>query len=404
MTVLKSPQGDGPRGAWKKGHGMEMRNLGSTGMKVSPIGLGLMRLPLEGGGVGFTSSRGADFEAGVSLIRHAIDSGINYVDTAFNYLHGESEKVLGAALQDGYRDKVIVATKSPIWMLKEKGDFDSLLAKQMGRLKTDHIDVYLLHCVMKGDWKNKVLPTGTIESLIKAKEDGRVGAIGFSFHDTTDFFKEVVDYAPWDICQIQLNYLDQEFQGGLAAARYAASKGMGVIAMEPLRGGHLANVPDRVADVFNTAERKREPIEWAFDFLWDKPEISLLLSGMTYPEQIDENAAYAARSHVGMLSAEEKALYDKAIDAFHSYNTIPCTGCNYCADCPEGVAIPYNFQTYNQYVLSGDMDRAKWEWETSIPLNGARANACIECGTCEERCPQHIEIIKELKKVTALFE
>lgn len=383
---------------------MELRNLGSTGIKVSPIGLGGMRLPLEGGAQGYTSSRGADFDAGVQLIRHAIDTGINYIDTAFNYLHGESEKVIGKALADGYRDKVTIATKSPIWMLKEKGDFDSLLAKQMGRLQTDHIDVYLLHCVMQGDWKNKVLPTGALESLLKAKEDGRVGAIGFSFHDTTDFFKEVVDYIPWDICQIQLNYLDQEFQGGLAAAKYAASKGMGVIAMEPLRGGHLVNVPTRVAEVFDNAPVKRSPIEWAFDFLWDKPEISLLLSGMTYLDQIDENIEYAKKARIGMLTDEEKKVYEQAIAAFNSYETIPCTGCNYCTGCPEGVTIPYNFQTYNQYIISGNMDRARWEWETAIPLNGARANACIECGTCVERCPQHIDIPEELKKVAALFE
>ena len=383
---------------------MELRNLGSTGIKVSPIGLGLMRLPLEGGAQGYTSSRGADFKAGVELIRHAIDSGVNYVDTAFNYLHGESEKVLGQALADGYRDKVAIATKCPIWMLKDPADFDSLLAKQMGRLKTDHIDVYLLHCVMQGDWKNKVLPNKAVESLLKAKEDGRVGAIGFSFHDTTDFFKEVVDYAPWDICQLQLNYLDQEFQGGFSAAAYAASKGMGVISMEPLRGGHLVNLPSRVADVFQEANPDRTPIEWAFDFLWNKPEVSLLLSGMTYKEQIDENITYADRAHIGMLSADELAVYDRAIAAFASYETIPCTGCNYCTGCPAGVTIPYNFQTYNQYKLSGNMERARWEWETAIPLNGARATECTECGTCVEHCPQHIDIPEELKKVAALFE
>lgn len=382
---------------------MELRELGSTGIKVSPIGMGAMRLPLEGGVQGFTSSRGADQEACIELIRHAIDSGINYIDTAFNYLHGESEKVLGKALADGYRDRVTIATKSPIWMLKEKGDFDRLLEKQMGRLQTDHIDVYLLHCVMQGDWKNKVLPTGAVESLLKAKEDGRVGAIGFSFHDTTDFFKEVVDYAPWDICQMQLNYLDREFQGGLSAAAYAASKGMGVIAMEPLRGGHLVNLPSRVAEVFDNSGFNRTPIEWAFDFLWNRPEISMLLSGMTYKEQIDENVVYAGRSHIGMLSDEELSVYDRAVEAFKSYDTIPCTGCNYCTGCPEGITIPYNFQTYNQYKLSGDMDRALWEWTTAIPLNGARADVCTACGTCMERCPQHIEIPKELEKVAALF-
>lgn len=383
---------------------MIYRALGNTGLKVSPIGLGLMRLPLAEGKQGYTSSRGADVEKSIELMRHAIDSGINYFDTAFNYLHGESEKIMGKALQGGYRDKVILASKSPIWMINEPGQFDSLLEKQMGRMQTDHLDVYLLHCVTKKDWETHVLPNGVVERLVKAKEDGRVGHIGFSFHDTFDVFKEVCDYAPWDICQLQLNYLDREFQGGLTAANYAAQKGMGVIAMEPLRGGHLVNVPDKVRGTFASVDADRSPIEWAFDFLWDKPQISLLLSGMGTPAQIDENVAMAERAHVGMLSQEEQAVYETVATVFNSYPTIPCTGCNYCAGCPQNVTIPYNFQTYNQYILSGDRERAKWEYTTTIPLNGAQAGECIGCGQCEERCPQKIPISEWMPKIAALFE
>jgi predicted aldo/keto reductase-like oxidoreductase len=360
------------------------------------------RLVLGAAGARFTN--GGDVS---DLMETALSCGINAVDTARVY--GESEAAIGRWLQtSGRRDEIVLISKGChpnlafLPRVNEQAAADDL-ERSLELLGTDHIDVYLLHCVMQGDWKNKVLPNKAVESLLKAKEDGRVGAIGFSFHDTTDFFKEVVDYAPWDICQLQLNYLDREFQGGLSAAAYAASKGMGVIAMEPLRGGHLVNVPSRVADVFNEADSNRTPIEWAFDFLWNRPEISLLLSGMTYKEQIDENIVYAQRSSVGMLSDDELKVYDRAIEAFNSYDTIPCTGCNYCTGCPQGVTIPYNFQTYNQYVLSGNMDRARWEWETTIPLNGARADACIACGTCEERCPQHIEISKELEKVAALF-
>lgn len=362
-----------------------------------------MRLPLEGGAQGYTSSRGADIEASVQLMRHAIDTGINYFDTAFNYLHGESEKIVGRALQDGYRDKVILASKSPIWMINDPDAFDSLLNKQLGRMQTDHLDVYLLHCVTRKDWETHVLPNKVVEHLLQAKEDGRVKAIGFSFHDTYDLFQEVADYAPWDICQLQLNYLDQEFQGGLRAAQYAAAKGMGVIAMEPLRGGHLVHVPPRVGEVFNHAGADRTPVEWAFDFLWDRPEISLLLSGMSTVAQIDQNVSFAEQAHIGMLSESEKDVYRRAEAAFASYPTIPCTGCNYCAGCPQGVTIPYNFQTYNQYVLSGDMDRAQWEYTTTIPLNGATAGACIGCRACEERCPQKIPISEWMPKIDALF-
>lgn len=382
---------------------MEYRSLGSTGLKVSPIGLGLMRLPLAEGVQGYTSSRGADVEVSVALMRHAIDSGINYFDTAFNYLHGESEKAVGAALANGYRDKVILASKCPIWMINDPDQFDSLLDKQLGRMKTDHLDVYLLHCVTKKDWENHVLPNHVVESLLKAKEDGRVRHIGFSFHDTYEVFQEVVDYAPWEICQLQLNYLDREFQGGLKAAQYAADKGMGVIAMEPLRGGHLVNVPDKVRAAFAEVDPDRPPVEWAFDFLWDKPQISLLLSGMGTPEQIDQNVAAAEKAQVGMLTEAEEDAYERVATIFNSFPTIPCTGCNYCAGCPQNVTIPYNFQTYNQYIFSGDMKRAQWEYTTTIPLNGAQASECIGCGECEERCPQKIPISEWMPKIAELF-
>lgn len=382
---------------------MQYRNMGKTGVQVSPIGFGAMRLPLVGGKEGFTSSRGADEEASISLIRHAIDNGINYLDTAFNYLHGESEKIVGKALQDGYRDKVNIATKSPIWMLEEPGDFNRLLEKQLGRLQTDHVDFYLLHCVTKNDWEQHVLKTGAVESLVAAREKGLVKHIGFSFHDNIDVFKEVVDYADWDICQLQLNYLDQEFQGGLAAARMAAERGMGVVAMEPLRGGHLVNVPDKVKAVFAENDPGRSPVEWAFDYLWDIPEISLLLSGMCASEQVDQNISYAERAKIGMLSEADRATYEAASEAFASYPLIPCTGCNYCAGCPQNVTIPYNFQTYNQYILSGNLERAKWEYSTTIPLNGETAAACIGCGECEERCPQKIKISEWMPKVDELL-
>lgn len=380
---------------------MQYRTLGNTGIQVPIIGLGGMRFPLMDGKQGYTSSRGADEEKTIELIRHAIDSGVNYLDTAFNYIHGESEKIIGKALQDGYREKAVLATKSPIWMIKSPEDFDSLLAKQMGRLQTDFIDCYLLHCVTKNDWNKRVVPNGVLESLQKAKADGRVGAIGFSFHDDIDFFKEVADAIEWDFCQIQLNYLDQEFQGGTQAARYAKEKGMGVIVMEPLRGGHLVNVPAKVREAFAEVNPEKTPAEWAFDFVWNMPEVDCVLSGMGSVEQIDENCGYADAACP--LTEEEQALFVKVEELFASYPTIPCTGCNYCAVCPEGITIPYNFQTYNQYILSGDMERAKWEYTTSVPLNGATADACTGCATCEERCPQHIKISEWMPKVEELF-
>lgn len=383
---------------------MKTKQLGTCGLTVPILGFGAMRLPMEDGRQGYTSYRGADEEKSIQLIRHAIDSGVNYIDTAFNYLHGESEKILGKALQHGYREKAILATKSPIWMIKSPEDFDSLLAKQLGRLQTDYMDCYLLHSVLKKDWEGRILPNKVLDSLTKAKEDGRVKHIGFSFHDNMDLFKEVANALPWDFCQIQLNYLDKEFQGGMAAAKYAAEKGMGVIVMEPLRGGHLANVPPRVAEVFDATDATKSYPQWAFDYVWSIPEVSMVLSGMGDCAQVDENVRYAEALPEGGLSPEDMAIYEKASQAFASYDTIPCTGCNYCAVCPEGVTIPYNFQTYNQYIMSGDRERALWEYNTTVPLNGSQASACTGCGTCEERCPQHIKISDWMEKVTDTFE
>ena len=382
---------------------MHYRTMGSTGVEVSALGMGTMRFPLEGGAQGYTSSRGADAERSIELVRHAVDAGINYFDTAFNYLHGESEKIIGRALQDGYRERALIATKSPIWMIEGADDFDRLLHKQLGRLQTDYVDVYLLHSVTEKDWREHVLPHGVVESLLAAKEAGIVKHIGFSFHDSIDLFKEVLDYADWDVCQLQLNYLDRGFQGGLEAARYAADKGVGVNVMEPLRGGHLVDVHDDVQETFRAANPDRSPVEWAFDFLWDIPEVSLVLSGMGSIEEIDADCAYADRARPGMLSPAEHEVFDVVEAQFAAYPTIPCTGCNYCAGCPQGVTIPYNLQTYNQYILSGNLERAKWEYATSIPLNGATAAACIGCGECEERCPQKIEIGAWMPKIDELF-
>lgn len=382
---------------------MHYRTMGQSGIKVSALGMGTMRLPLKEGMQGYTSSRGADTERSVALIRHAIDSGITYFDTAFNYLHGESEKILGQALQDGYRKQALIATKSPIWMIKEAGDFDALLQKQLGRLQTDYIDVYLLHCVTEKDWRRRVVPYHVVESLLAAKEAGLVKHIGFSFHDTLDLFKEVLDCADWDVCQLQLNYLDRAFQGGLQAARYAADKGVGVSVMEPLRGGHLVHVPDDVRETFHAANPDRSPAEWAFDFLWDIPEVSTVLSGMGTVEEVDSNCAYADRARPGMLAAEEHEVFDAVEQQFAARATVPCTGCNYCAGCPQHVTIPYNLQTYNQYLLSGNIERARWEYATTIPLNGATAAACTGCGECEERCPQKIAISEWMPKIDELL-
>ena len=223
---------------------MQLREVGRTGVKVSPLGFGMMRLPMKDGGQAeaLTPADKVDVEESIKMLRHAIDNGVNYVDTAFNYIGGMSEKITGMALEDGYREKVYLATKSPTWMYKSEDDFDSLLAKQLQRLKTDYINFYMLHSINGGSWK-RCLKYGAVEAIKKAKADGRVKHIGFSFHDDYDLFEEVLNAADWDFVQIQLNYYDANYQAGVKGLKLAAERGMGVIVMEPLRGGFLVDVP-----------------------------------------------------------------------------------------------------------------------------------------------------------------
>ena len=383
---------------------MEYREIGKTGCKVSPLGFGMMRLPLkEGGQAGnATSIEEVDVEKTIEMVHYAIDHGINYIDTAFNYVGGNSEKIVGQALAGGYRDKVYLATKSPTWMYKTENDFDSLLAKQLERLQTDHIDFYLLHSLNGGSWK-RCKKVGAVESMIKAKEDGRVKHIGFSFHDDFELFEEVLDAADWDFCQIQLNYYDQEFQAGLKGLQLAAERGLGVVIMEPLRGGFLVDLPPKVQEVLDKATDK-SPVELAFDWLWNMPEVSTVLSGMSSMEMLQEDIAFAEKAKPGMLSAEDTVVIEQLRESFNQFSVVPCTGCNYCVEyCPEKIVIPYNFTAYNMRFLYDNMDMAREYYQVEVPKFGRTAENCTSCGSCEEICPQHIAISSWMPKIDMLL-
>lgn len=373
---------------------MQYRKMGNTGIQVSALGFGMMRLPMMGNVV--------NEQASIAMLRLAIDNGVNYVDTAYNYLDGNSERVTGLALLDGYRDKVHIATKCPIWLMESPEDFDRKLDEQLARLQTDHIDFYLLHGIKKQFWQDSVVKHGLIRKMAAAKKAGKIRYIGFSFHDNLELFKEVIDnYNNWDFCQIQLNYIDAEFQAGLEGLRYAADRGMGIIIMEPLRGGYLVNVPNNVRKLF--AETGKTPVEWALDYLWNLPEVSLLLSGMGTMEQVQENLMYAESSSVAMLSEQEQEIVAKAAEMFKSSKVIPCTGCAYCMHCPKGVAIPYNFAAYNEFQTHGDIEIAKKAYNKNVPLFGTQAKECIGCKICERICPQHIKISKWMPKIHQLL-
>ena len=381
---------------------MNKRMIGQTGVEVFPMGLGVMRLPLKGGGTASPTCSKEDIDVAASekMIRTAIELGVNYIDTAMPYAAGMSEVILGDTLKKaGLRDKVYLATKATPWYQNTKEDFDRLLKEQMRRLGTDHIDFYLIHSINRHHWQEKVLPLGMIENIMKAKADGRVGHVGFSFHDDYDLFREVVDFAPWEFCQIQLNYVDVGCQAGLKGLRYAAERGLGLVIMEPLRGGYLASVPDGVKDALG---RHKTPVEHALDFLWDMPEVSLLLSGCYSAGQVEENVRFAERSSVGMLTEEERAAYANAREQFAACGTIPCTGCGYCR-CPNGVVIPNNINVYNEYITTKDRARADEWYNIRVPLFGGQASDCIGCGTCETLCPQGLRISEWMPRIAELF-
>jgi predicted aldo/keto reductase-like oxidoreductase len=365
-----------------------------AGEDVSQLGFGAMRLP--------TIDRAIDVKGTIEMLRFAIDSGVNYLDTAYVYHDGESEGVVGKALQDGYRDRTFVATKSPIWLVKKATDFDRLLNIQLRRLKTDRIDFYLLHALGAGSWE-KCKSLAALEFLDRAKAAGKIRHAGFSFHDELPVFKKVVDEGSGlEFCQIQYNYLDREFQAGEEGLHYAKDHGLDVIVMEPLRGGSLARgVPPSVQKVWDGAPVRRSPAEWALRWIWDHPEVSLILSGMGEMAQVQENIQTAASAPAGGMTTQERELVAAAEKAYRGETRIDCTACGYCMPCPSGVDIPRNFDHYNSYhmFMQDPMVKADYSW---IPKD-ERAAKCEECGNCEELCPQQLPIKKLLKEVAATF-
>lgn len=379
---------------------MLYRKFGKTNEMVSILGFGCMRLPILPGG---DPSR-IDEEKAMELVRHAIDKGVNYIDTAYPYhgngmgLAGASEPFVAKALKDGYREKVKIATKLPSWLIKTRSDMDKYLNEQLERLETDTIDFYLVHSLNHTLWEN-VKKAGISEFLDQAIKDGRIKHAGFSFHEKHEYFNEIVDYYDWSFCQVQLNYLDENFQAGLEGMRYAAQKGLGITIMEPLRGGKLAvDLPDSVMAAFSRADAKRTPAEWALRWVWNHPEVSVLLSGMNTMEQVEENLKVAGETHENSLTAKELAVVEQVKDIFNQRVKVNCTACGYCMPCPAGVNIPSCFSLYNNYHVFGREEGYK-----GLQLQ-QRASSCVECGQCETHCPQAIPIPQELKNVKAIFE
>ncbi len=377
---------------------MLYRKFGNTGIDVSVLGFGCMRLPLVGGIKKatdvFDAANPIDENYAVKLIETAIDAGVNYFDTAYPYHGGLSEKFLGHALKP-YRDKIMLATKYPTWLTESAADFERVMGEQLERLQTSYIDFYLVHGLDRPRW-DRMKSMGIIKFLEDIKKDGRARFVGFSFHDEADVFKEIVDAYDWSMCLMQYNYYDEDFQAGRTGLEHAAAKGLGIVVMEPLRGGRLAaGVPDSVMNIWDRAEKKRTPAEWALRWVWNHQEVSTALSGMNSMEQLEENLRVAENALPGSLTAQELGLISEAKNEYHKLLKVGCTSCAYCMPCPSGVNIPMNLSLYNDTYLFTDAETPKLLYGLLPPE--IKAENCAECGACEEQCPQGIKIIEELK-------
>jgi len=367
---------------------MKYRPFGKLGIKVSALGFGCMRLPTLG------SREKIDEPEATRMVHYAIDHGVNYFDTGHGYHGGNSERFLGRALKGGYREKVLLATKLPLHTgeMTERGDFDRLLNEQLARLQTDYLDFYLIHGIRLWTWE-QVSRFDITSSAEKALADGRIRHFGFSFHATPGLFREIIDsYDGWSMCQIQYNFMNENYQAGTAGLEYAASKGIGVVVMEPLQGGKLANPPRQVQEVWDGVKSDRTPVEWALQWLWNKPEVSVVLSGMSAMQHVEENVASAGRSGIGLLSPDDLALMERVRDTYEGLFPSSCTGCRYCIPCPNGVAIPDIFEMFNNGVVYDRLDDVRRRYLRGRLHEGELASACVQCRECEDKCPQNITI------------
>ena len=377
---------------------MQYRRFGKLGWQASALGFGAMRLPLID-----RDPAHIDESEAIRMIRHAVDRGVNYLDTAYPYHKGQSEVVVGKALQDGFRERVHLATKMPLWLVKSPDDFDRYFDEQLARLQTDYLDFYLLHGLRTERWQ-ALQPLKVFEWAEKQIRRGRIRHLGFSFHDNFDLFREIVDaYDGWTFCQIQYNYMDEEEQAGVRGLRYAAGKGLAVIVMEPLRGGMLATTPPApVQAIWDADSRRRTPVEWALQWVWNQPEVSLLLSGMSTMAQLEENLAVADASATGCLAGADLALIASVRDAYLAAAAHPVHHCKYCQPCPNDVAVPDVFAAYNRAFMYNAPDLAGRFYQGFVaPEHGA--DRCLQCGDCESQCPQHIAIMEWLPKAHAFL-
>ena len=367
------------------------------GNDISLLGFGCMRFTQSGGKI--------DLNKAESEIMEAYRSGVNYFDTA--YIYPGSEAAIGEIFERNHiRDNIKIATKLPHYLVKSRDSMDKYFSEQLRRLRTDYIDYYLMHMLTDTDTWNKLISIGILDWLKEQKECGAIRQIGFSYHGNSDMFCKLIDAYDWDFCQIQYNYLDEHSQAGKKGLQYAASKGIPVIIMEPLRGGRLVNqLPEQALAVMRNHTPYHTPAEWAFKWLYNQPEVSCVLSGMNSLEMVKENVKTASETLIGSLGEAEEKMYAEIIAAINAKMKVGCTGCGYCMPCPKNVDIPGTFAAYNRKYTDNYFTALKEYFMcTALRKNSSAASNCIECGKCELHCPQHIAIRKELKKAKKELE
>ena len=367
------------------------------GNELSILGFGCLRFPQKLGKI--------DMEQTEKQIVSAIEQGINYLDTA--YVYNGSEAALGEILEkNGLRDKVNIATKLPHYLIKSRAGLEKLFQEELKRLRTDHVEYYLMHMLTDVDTWNRLRELGIEEWIAEKKQSGQIRQVGFSYHGNSEMFCRIVDAYDWDFCQIQYNYLDEHSQAGRRGLHHAAAKGLPVIIMEPLRGGKLVNLlPEKAKRVFADYPVKRTPAEWGLRWLWDQKEVTVVLSGMNSEAMVQENIRTACSVQIGELGEAERQLYAQAVKAINENTKVGCTGCGYCQPCPKGVDIPGTFAAYNRYYAEGWFSGLKEHFmTTALRKTSTAASNCIGCGKCEKHCPQAIPIRQELKNARKVLE
>lgn len=377
---------------------MLYRTMGKSGDRVSILGYGCMRFPR-------TNMR-IDEDRSTRQVIFAIEQGVNYFDTA--YIYPNNETVLGKILAQGYRSRVMIATKMPPIMVHSRKDMASILETQLDRLQTDYIDYYLMHSLNSMEGWERIKKLGVTEFLETAREAGKINRIGFSYHGDKYEFKKIVDDYPWDFCQIQYNYMDEHVQAGIEGLQYAAAKGLGVSVMEPLRGGLLAGkMPADVESLFAQTDGSRTPAEWALRWVWNHPEVSMVLSGMNEEAQIEENVRIAQSALPASMSAREAQTVRKAKELLSRKIKVACTGCGYCLPCPAGVNIPMCFAYFNDKHIYGDKSPRFSYLGMLSGMDGGEpsyASLCSDCGKCEKNCPQGLPVRQHLREVSRGME